>query len=381
MGRPDYQNSIVNLMASVAMGCGAGDTGHRPLPQLPPERFADRPMILLLVDGLGTELIEAHPESHLHRHLKGHLSSVFPSTTATAITTFATAAAPQQHAITGWFTWLQELGSVAAILPFLPRGGGTLFSDLGVTPEQLVGAAPLADRIGGNRHWLSPSHIVDSPYSRFTAAGSQRHGHRGLEDFFARLTVLAHSGPGYTFAYWTEVDAIAHRHGFHSPELRAHFARFDAAFGAFLEAAAGSGALVLVTADHGLVDTSPERVIRIEAHPQLAATLALPLCGEPRAAFCYVRAGRDKAFEHYVRGELGHALEVFRSGDLIEAGWFGHGPADPRLCRRVGDYTLLMRDNWVIRDRLLTEKPFSQIGVHGGISEAEMRVPLIITET
>ena len=49
----------------------------------------------------------------------------------------------QQHAVTGWFVWLRELGSVAAILPFIPRGGGLGYARLGVEPAQLVGAGPL----------------------------------------------------------------------------------------------------------------------------------------------------------------------------------------------------------------------------------------------
>ncbi|SCZ61100.1 alkaline phosphatase family protein [Thiohalomonas denitrificans] len=381
MHLPDYDNSIVNLAASVARAGGAGDTGYAPLPQLPTARLEGRPVVLLVADGLGNELLQHHPDSHLAWHLAGQLTSVFPSTTAAAVTSFATAVAPQQHAITGWFTWFRELGSVSAVLPFAPRGGGTDFARLGIEPQQLVGARPFAERLVVPSRVLTPSSIVDSAYTRFTGNTSERHGHQGLSDFFEQLSGLVHSGPGYIYAYWTEVDALAHQHGFHSEQVNEHFFHFDRFFGNFLEAIAGTGAIVLVTADHGLIDTVPERIIRVEEHPQLEKTLALPLCGEPRAAFCYVRSGRAAEFEAYIQGELGHAIEMRHSRELIEAGWFGQGPADPRLDHRVGDYTLLMRDNWVIHDRLLTETPFSQIGVHGGISEAEMTVPLIIVES
>ncbi|WP_303907257.1 alkaline phosphatase family protein [Thiohalomonas denitrificans] len=381
MHLPDYDNSIVNLAASVARAGGAGDSGYEPLPQLPAERLEGRPVVLLVADGLGYELLERHPDSHLAWHLAGQLTSVFPSTTAVAVTSFATAVAPQQHAITGWFTWFRELGSVSAVLPFAPRSGGTAFTELGIEPQQLVGARPFAERLVGRSHVLTPAEIVDSAYTRFTGNASERHGHQGLSNFFEQLSRLVDTGPGYIYAYWTEVDALAHKYGFHSDPVNEHFFHLDRSFGNFLEAVAGTGAIVLVTADHGLLDTTPERVIRLEEHPRLEETLALPLCGEPRAAFCYVRSGRAAEFEAYIKGELGHAIEMRRSHELIEAGWFGRGPADPRLHQRVGDYTLLMRDNWVIRDRLLTETPFLQIGVHGGISEAEMTVPLIIVES
>ena len=63
---------------------------------------------------------------------------------------------------------------------------------------------------------------------------------------------------------------------------------------------------------------------------------------------------------------------------LIEDGWFGLGEPSPRLRERVGDYVLLMKGRWVIKDRLPGEPAFRQIGVHGGVSEAELHVPLIV---
>ena len=62
----------------------------------------------------------------------------------------------------------------------------------------------------------------------------------------------------------------------------------------------------------------------------------------------------------------------------MEQGLFGHGAPDPRLEERTGDFTLLMRGAWVIRDRLPSEKAYTQIGVHGGLSATELQVPLCL---
>jgi hypothetical protein len=70
---------------------------------------------------------------------------------------------------------------------------------------------------------------------------------------------------------------------------------------------------------------------------------------------------------------------VVESESLIEQGFFGRGEAHPELSSRVGDYTLLMKENYIIRHRLPFEQPYTQIGVHGGLSQAEMQVPLIAT--
>jgi hypothetical protein len=53
----------------------------------------------------------------------------------------------------------------------------------------------------------------------------------------------------------------------------------------------------------------------------------------------------------------------------------------PRLDERIGDYILLLTDHHVLRDRLPSEKAYRQIGVHGGLSERELRVPLCLLTT
>src|SRR5262249_49068122 len=130
----------------------------------------------------------------------------------------------------------------------------------------------------------------------------------------------------------------------------------------------------------GFIDSPPERQIDLGNHPSLHATLRLPLCGERRAAYCYVRPDRTEAFGPYVRGQPAGGGRPYRSEMVIEQGWFGPGPPDPRLKERVGDYTLVMRDNWTVKDWLPDEQRYRHIGVHAGLSVEEMIVPLVVAQ-
>ena len=40
-----------------------------------------------------------------------------------------------------------------------------------------------------------------------------------------------------------------------------------------------------------------------------------------------------------------------------------------------------MKGNYVLRDRLTAEQPPTHVGVHGGVSAAEMYVPLIVLQS
>jgi hypothetical protein len=81
-------------------------------------------------------------------------------------------------------------------------------------------------------------------------------------------------------------------------------------------------------------------------------------------------------FERYCQDLLGERFQLHRSRALLDAGLFGLGEPNPRLAERIGDYTLIARGNHVIREHLPFETPFRQIGVHGGLSAAELMVPL-----
>jgi len=201
-----------------------------------------------------------------------------------------------------------------------------------------------------------------------------------MEGFFASITQTLTAGRKrkYIYAYWPELDSHAHIHGIHSQIALDHFMKFDAAFAAFVDRISGSDTTIIVTGDHGMVDTTPDKTLLLDQHPMLADALALPLCGEPRMAYCYVRPAKEEQFKDYVLTHLAHCCELYASEDLVARNYFGLHAPHPRLRERIGDYALLTKDNYVIKDFILGEQACCQIGVHGGLSEDELLVPLVV---
>ncbi len=378
MLKPDYHNSIVNLTASIGKLLGVTQDNYEPLQALQALELNGQPLVMLIVDGLGYSFLKQHPNSFLHTHLRERITSVFPSTTATAITSFFTGVAPQQHAITGWYTYFKEMGTVAAVLPFTPRYKGECFSAAGISAKQLIDHDSLLHAPKIPCHIIQPNSLIDTDYSQSLSGKASRHGYGNLAEMFTLIENLARMPqPGVIFGYWPELDGLAHAYGIESRQVAHHFQEIDTFCRKSLAPLADSGVKIVITADHGLIDTSKKHTIHLDDHPELAATLTLPLCGEPRCAFCYVRSDQREQFERYVIQKLGFACELKTSSELIEKGYFGNGTPSPRLESRVGEYALLMKGNYTISDRLINEKTFQQTGVHGGLSEQELYVPLI----
>src|SRR3989338_7774310 len=186
MPLPDYKNSIVNLMTSIIQSYNQNyKSPYKALQQIPAlELKQTTNIVFFVIDGLGYEYLQRYgkkiKDSVLQINCRAKITSVFPSTTAAAITTFNTGAAPQQHALTGWYMYLKELGIVTAILPFTPRIGGVPFSKTNVEPTIFFNQKTIFERINAARYIVTDLHIVSSDYSLAMAPKTKRYAYKNL---------------------------------------------------------------------------------------------------------------------------------------------------------------------------------------------------------
>ena len=380
---PDYAGrSIVNLMSSIMSSYGHTSPYYAPLINLPTVKLqAAQNVVLFVIDGLGYEyLIENGAGSRLHHHLLTPITSVAPATTATAISTFLTGLAPQQHGLTGWFTYFREMGSVLAVLPFKQRGSGIALGEAGISVTEMFGHVPIFNCLNVSSYSVSPAWIAHSDFNQAHLGPAELISYADIADCFAAISrcVKRETKRKYIYAYWPGFDSLAHEHGVGSEVVRTHFQELDDYFSNMLDDLAGTETLMIITADHGFVDVPAERVIRMEDHPELKDCLSVPLCGEPRLAYAYVRTSHRQKFEHYMQQHFAQAIELYTSEALRAQHLYGLGQPHPELASRTGDYTLILKDNYVIKDQIPGEGPFEMKGHHGGLSSQEMYVPLIL---
>jgi hypothetical protein len=379
---PAYDGgSLLNLIATFVAARG-GTPRHTTLEALPPDAIASaRNLVFWLVDGLGYRyLADRGRGGALVDHLAGALTSVFPSTTASAITTSYTGASPAEHGLTGWFTWFPQIGAIAAPLPFRRRGDDVSLVQLGWRTELLLDTPSVFGSMAARCIVVSQARIVDSDYSRHFGGAAERRGYEHLAQLVEQVDAAVRSGPErkYVYAYYPEFDTVAHRHGVGSSQAAKRLAAVDAAFADLLRRLAGTDTVLVVSADHGFVDTPPGEALLLADYPHLRELLVRPLSGEPRVAFCHVREGTAAEFERCACAALGDYADVRASTSLVDEGWFGPGQPHPELLQRVGDVALVMRGHATIKDWMPGEKPHRMIGNHGGVSEDEMRIPLVV---
>jgi len=373
---PDYDGgSLVNLMASLVGACGATPL-HAPLRNF--SLGEPRNIVLLIVDGLGDKLLLRHGAGgELARRRGGAITSVFPSTTAAAITTSYTGRTPLEHGLTGWFTYFSEAGCVAAPLPFRSRGDNASLRERGFPPESAFPVAPLFEALPVRSIVVTYKQIIDSDYNLRHCAGAERRAYETLGELVDQVVgaVKSSAERKFIYAYWPEYDAISHRHGCESLEALAKLAEIDAAFGALLARLSGTETAVVATADHGFIDAED----CLEPPAAISSLLRFPFCGERRVVYCHVHNERE--FMACAREWLQERADVRPSRELREEGWFGPGKPHPRFAERIGDVALLMRERHTVKDWTPGEPRHLHIGNHGGTSEDEMLIPLILEKT
>lgn len=378
---PDYNGrSIVNLVSTIQIACGSQPV-YPKLKNLHPDILAEkRNIVLIVLDGLGYEyLTDYGKDSIFNQYLDTRLTSVFPSTTASAITTFSSGVAPLEHAITGWFMYFKEVGAASLVLPFCPRFSGISYQMNDIKAEKIFDFPSIFPDLKREKYVVTVKYIKDSPYNNYSLKETERFGYTKLNGFTNAIikTVKKNKNKKFIYAYWSEFDKNSHQYGISSEETFKHFKLLEKSISNLIKRLKGTDTICLITADHGLIDTIPERILNTSFFPELKDMLILPLCGEPRVPYCYVKASRKNDFQNFVESNLKDVCDLHASEDLIKKGFFGIDKENPKLRDRVGDFILLMKENYVLHDWLEGEKPFKFIGYHGNLTPEEMYVPLI----
>ncbi len=332
---------------------------------------ADR-YVLLLVDGLGAELLaEASDRApHLAALLPGAapLTSVVPSTTATALTSLGTGLPPGQHGLAGFTFRHPFTGGLLNSLAWEPGLSGLDVQPRLTAYERLAKAGVLVSS-------AMPAHFAGTGLTeaglrggRFVGVTDERAVDRRVEQIVDAATA---GGRTFVYAYERSLDHVGHEHGWRSPAWDAALGWVDA-FAARLRAALPDDVRLLVTADHGMVDAPADGRIVVEDEPDLTAEVDL-LGGEGRLRHLYT--AQPAAVAARWRSGLGGRAWVRTRAEAVEEGWFGW--LAPHLADRFGDVLVALRGDHAVMSRAFPRE-LDLIGMHGSLTPAEMHVPLLV---
>lgn len=399
---PFYEGcSLVNLPGSICHWLGAPAFGAQSLlPEILNQHAPGaRHVILLVVDGMGLNTLEAAVRQAQHDSslaVWGDLStsgclapmtSIAPSTTAAALTTFWTGTAPAQHGVVAYEVWLKEYGMIANMILHSPA---SFYGDVGslrkggFDPETFLPVKTLGRHLGENGvRVFAHQHqsIARSGLSTMLLQGAEIVPFRSLSDLWVSMNGVldAHADERtYSYIYWGDLDEHSHRYGPEDERVRLELAAFSRQLQYFLRTRRQRNqgdTLLLITADHGHIYTPKKPEYEVRNHPELLDCMVMVPSGEARMPLVYLRPGRDEKFLRYLESAWPGEFLAMPSEQAVQAGLFGVGKVYPPFRDRVGDWVVFPQGDaywWFSPNR---DNPL--LGRHGGLNRTEMLVPLV----
>lgn len=374
----EAQHGLADVLPSVAASYGLDAPNQLHL-------TPSRDVVVLLIDGLGSELIARHPDvaPTLTAHVYATLMAGFPATTATSLATLALGAPCATHGIVGYSFAMPDADGARLLNALRWRmDSATGESAMQAYPPQSV--QPATSRLqdlaaaGIEVHYVIPAYQQTSglTLAAFRAPGTL-HPATTLEEVRAGILDVARhhdSGRRFAYAYWPDLDATGHLYGPESPQWLDVLRAVDA-FVADLMSDLPDTCALLVTGDHGMIHA--HNVIDLDSRPHLHHGVRM-IGGEARARHVYaddVHAVPD--LQARWSTELATQADVVTREQALDERWFGPTPPDPVITNRIGDLVVVARGSSVLV--LPSREPVEStlLGHHGARTADEQLVPLI----
>ncbi|MHC1558009.1 alkaline phosphatase family protein [Actinomycetospora sp. C-140] len=355
---------------------------------------AARGVALLLVDGLGATLLDAHAErapALAELAARGRvLDAGFPATTAVSVTSLGTGLPSGEHGIVGYSMGVPPLDDPTApadvvlnTLRWCAHGATDPVDLRRELPPELVQAAPTvlqrAARAGVAVATVAPEIQRRSGLTRAALRGGRFHGVSALGDLGAEVLdgLATESAEERTFcyAYHGDLDMIGHAFGPGSRPWLLQLAVVDRLVAAIAEDLPADTVLAVV-ADHGMVGTDAGWRIDLDTTPALLAGVRR-LAGEARVRHVFVADGALDDVTAAWRAELGDAAWVRTRDEAIDDGWFGPKVTDAAR-GRIGDVVAAAQGNWTLVRSRIEPMETALVGHHGSLTDAEQKVPLLL---
>ena len=367
---PNYGTGSLPDLATSLLASLCVDGEPNPL-RLPPATRA----CLLIVDGLGWELLREHqaaaPFLSELTNTGRALTAGFPATTVTSLSSLGTGLTPGQHGMLGYQVMVPGTGRLLNGLRWDDRVDPLSWQPSPTIYQRAAEAGVAAFRVAA----------AGLKKTGFSAAAMRGASYRSADSPGALVAqaaeALAESDRALVTVYHGDLDGTGHAFGSQSAAWAYQLAYVDK----LAEQLAGAlpwATTMHVTADHGMVDASPDDKIDVDTEPALRDGVAL-LGGEPRARHVYAVPGAAEDVLAAWREVLGERAWVLSRDEAIEDGWFGL--VDPRFAERIGDVVAAPAGPFAIVATKAERVESSLIGMHGSLTQRDQLVPLLSIST
>ncbi|MCK8060258.1 MULTISPECIES: alkaline phosphatase family protein [unclassified Fusibacter] len=363
---PKYENSTLSAITSILKyyGIDSQHVSQKAIDEALKKKYKN--IVFMIFDGMGESILESHKEvaRFLTEHHRTTLSSVFPSTTTAAIISLESGLSPIEHGWLGWSLYFKEVDANVSVFPNTLSGSqGEPAADYHLGRRHMP-YQDVLDQINGISH--GKFHAVRvSPFSDIKPSSVS-------EMCEKVISISKEQKETCIFTYWPQPDFDMHDLGTKHEKISAIMKDINNQVQDMCSKLKDT--LVIITADHGLIDTKWRFLMD---YPELVDCFSRRPSVETRASSFFIKEGFTKQFKLLFNDLFKDEFLLFSKEEILKQNLFGTGVPHERCNDFIGDYVAVAISNYSFEYNRVDENTLFK-ATHAGLTEEEMNVPLII---
>ena len=251
---PDYNHCILNLITSILKNYDV-ETKYNTLEkvdELLEKKYKN--IVLVILDGLGDNILNTiSPDGIFSKNKIDKITSVYPSTTTAAMTTYYSGKPPVETAWIAWSQYFKEYGRSLDVLPEKDSYTGEKIKLKNKKVSDIIGYKNIYNQIEESNKNIKAYEIMPSYCDKKTKVTISANT---IEEMCASIITLCKNTENkFVMAYSDKPDGIMHKTGSCSEEVKEFIYKAEQEFEKMLYELNGTDTLVILSADHGHQDT------------------------------------------------------------------------------------------------------------------------------
>ncbi len=375
---PNYNHSILGTITSILKYYKV-DTKHKSSEKIDEilNEKEYKNVIFLILDGLGEQILnKISLDGILNKNRIDCVTSVYPSTTTAALTTYYSGCPPYE---TGWIAWSQYFKEYGRALDMFSHKesymGETLKKPLIDVYKTIVNYESIFDKIEKS----SPNvraYEIEPDYAERRAKRSLKANN--IDELIMYINDLC-TMPDRKFilAYSDNPDGLLHKYGTTSEEVKNFVKETEEKIEKMVKDF-DNDTILIISADHGHKDI--DKAYSLNDFPEIRECLIMPESLESRSLTFWVKEDMKDVFVQRFNKIFKDEFWLMTKDEFLNKYHFlGYGDKHYKIDDFLGNYMALSVAGSIIRiETFLAEGKPVKKSTHCGLTKDEMEVPVIV---